>query len=308
APVAAKPAATGAAMDIDGVLAGLASLRDSFGESAGALQANLTAEASALADLQAQANEQLKQLKAVHGVTPKDGALGKMIEKYNEQAEGFDADMAAKKTQLDEEMSVKRAEWSKEVEVHNLEVKERDRQLKKDRKREQDEYSYTLTRKREEEEDAYQQGLKEQRQAQEALLADKRKGFAEREAELAEREAAFRALKAKVEGFEAQLKAAVEVASKMGRGIAQSQARHAANLIARENTGQRRTFEMQIKALQATIKKNELELRALADALEASHQRAKELTVKALEGASNESALRAMQNLAMEQAKNQGKK
>jgi hypothetical protein len=305
APAAKAPAAKAPAAptDISGILSALETLRGSFADSTGTLQGKLTAEASRLSAIRETAAFESARIIDLYDMEITDDTLDTLLSTYQNQSDAFEAAMEEKQEVSSQEMAASRKTWRKEQETRNLNARERDSDLKKARRREQDEYTYDLNLRRKIEFDTYAQSQK----TLQAALVDTReaqeKTWTEREESVAKAETEFIELKAKVEAFPAGKKSAVSRAAAEGAAIARRQAKIAADMTKKENEGRRRVFELQIKSLEISIAKNNHRIEALTTQLTTAQARAQDLAVKAIEGASNERSFKAIKEIAMEQAK-----
>jgi len=140
-----------------------------------------------------------------------------------------------------------------------------------------------------------------------ALREAKEAGWAERESAVSEREAEHVELLEKKAAHEAALAAAVKKAEDEGTALARRQAKSAYDLLAKENDGKRRVYELRIGTLEETIQKQAAQIEALSKQLSTALRQAQDLAVKAIEGASNSTSFDAIREIAMEQAKHGGK-
>jgi chromosome segregation ATPase len=317
APAAARPSVTKAlakvsttsagALDVAGVIAQLSSLSDRIGESAGSLQQKLTFEATNLEELLEESAGRVSRLQALHTIEFGEDCLDRIIATYREAREKHDAQLTDKQDAFAKDIAARRDDWRKEQDDHGRKVKERIVELKKTRTRDNQEYKYELALRRGAEDDAVAQGQK----AFDKQLADAREAkeeqWAAREKEIAGLEAEFAELKEKKEAFPKALEKAIKAAESMGMSIARRKTKVDADLLAKESEGRERVFKLRVKSLEETLKKQNDELKSLSAQLESTSKRAEDLTVRAIEGASNASSFKAIQDIAMEQAKYSGK-
>lgn len=297
-----------AGQSIEGTISNLVSLRDSFGTAVSALSSRLTAEASRLQEVQNQAGQLAEQLNELYGLEVSDNTLQVVIDEYQNKSVSFQKDLKDKRESFERNISEREASWRLEQEEHSRQVKDRNESLKKAQQRNIEEYGYNLEQTRKNESDAYtQERLKLQREL-DATLATTEKQWAEKEKQVSEREALYNHYQTEFEALPAKLEAAIKKAKAEGQGIAGSQAKIKADLIAKENEGERRVFELQIKNLEATIKERAQRLEGLSQQLTQAHKQGQDLAVKAIEGASNATSFGAVREIAMEQAKNLPKK
>ncbi len=302
-----KPAAAGGSLDVAGVIAQLSTLSDRIGESAGSLQQKLTAEATRLEQLTAESEESVKRLKELHKLEFGDDTLDQIITAYNDARSKHDEELSAKKEAFEKDIAARRDAWRKEQDEHGRGVKSRMVELKKSRTRDGQEYRYELELKRKAEEDEIAQKQKTFDQELADLREGKETAWAEREKALAEREQEYAELKDKDENFKAWLDKSVKNAENTGMNIARRETKVQADLLAKEHEGRERVYKLRVKSLEETLAKQSRQIEALSAQLEGTNKRAQDLAVRAIEGASNAASFKAIQDIAMEQAKNTGK-
>jgi len=115
-------------------------------------------------------------------------------------------------------------------------------------------------------------------------------------------------LRAEVEVFPAELAKAVEKAKKETTVLIEEQAKQKAELLAKEVEGKEKIAELKIKTLESTIAKQAIQIESLSKQLNSATSQAQNIAVKVIEGASGVKALSAVNEIALEQAKNVGAK
>ncbi len=301
------PARETGELTVTDIVERLGSLTARIGESSSTLQNKLTTEATILDDLRSQADAHIKTLKDLHGLDVGDNTLADLIQEYSQTADEAEKELAEKKKAFADEMDAKRAEWKKEQDLHDREIKERNAALKKARQRNSQEYKYDLERTHAREEDDFAQANKEFDRELAELAEKKQAEWTEREKQLAEREKEYTELKAKSEAFPDELEQAKKKAESEGANIARRQNKAETDLQKKDYESQRRVNELKIQSLEATIEKQERQLEALSKQLEGARHQTTELAVKAIEGASNASSFAAIKEIALEQAKHSPK-
>jgi hypothetical protein len=286
------------------VLQGLSVLRTGFGSAISALSAQLTAEATKLAELRRSVAAQTNELKELHGLEVTEQTLDELLQKYAEESERFAADMQQQRQAFGQELTERRAAWQKEQDMQARFVKERDASLQRAREREATEYAYEWERRRKQETDAYEQQQKKLYEALDALVQSKQRDSEAREQAIADQEKLFAEYQAKVEGFPAERDAAVQKAAAEGRRLVETEAKIQADLQAQESAGEKRIAELRITALRDTIDKQAAQIDYLSQQLNAVLKQTQDLAVKALEGTSTSSSYQAIREIALEQAKN----
>ena len=301
---ASRDDARGQDASIEGTIAALLSLRSGFGSAVSGLSAKLTAEASRLTELRKEVDNQVKQLAELHDIKVTETTLQTVIQDYQVKSDAFSRELSEKQEAFEAELEAKTTAWNAEKEEHARAGAERDEIQKKGRKRGTEEYDYDLSQRRKAEADAYDQQRKAEERELEELVRAKDKAWAEREKQIADQEAVHAELKAKFEELPQKLEAAVKRARGEGAGIAGSQSKVKADLLAKEIDGERRLFELKAKSLEATIKERQHQIDTLSAQLSSALKQGQDLAVKAIEGASNSTSFMAVKEIALEQAKN----
>lgn len=291
-------------LSIPDIVERLKALTLSIGESSSSLQSALSAEATELAKLRAEADSLIEQLKTLHDITVGPDTLATLIKQYGETSKTAEAELSEKRKAFDKEMSAAKAAWKKEQDEHAAKSKEAAAQLKKSRQRDAQEYKYETERAHKAETDALEQARKAFAQELADLEEKKRSEWSEREKAIAEREKELAELTKKSEAFEAELETATKKAEAEGTGIAKRQTKTQADLKKKDNEAIQRVLELKIASLQDTIAKQDAQIEELTRGLETARKQTTELAVKAIDGASNASSFSAIREIALEQAKN----
>lgn len=161
-------------------------------------------------------------------------------------------------------------------------------ELKITRKREQEEYQYTLN----------QQHKKDEvlRQEQEGVLKKREEEFMKREQE-------FQEFRKKVELFPKELLQAVEQAKKETAELIQKEMEMRSALVAKETAGEKKVFETRINFMEDLISKQSSEIVSIKKELEQSARQVQSIAEKAIEGSSGKQTLKAVSDIAMQQAR-----
>lgn len=294
----------GGELSIADIVERLKSLTLSIGESSSSLQRALSAEATELQRMRAEADGYIEQLAALHGIEVGAGTLAALIKQHGETAKAADADLSEKRKAFEKEMSTARAAWKREQQEHVAKTKEAAAQLEKARQRDAQEYKYAIERQHKAENDAVAQARKAFAQELADLEERSRNEWAEREKAIAEREKELAELTKKSQAFEAELESATKKGEAEGIGIAKRQTKTQADLKKKDNEAIQRVLELKIQSLQETIAKQDAQIEELSRTLDSTRKQTTELAVKAIDGASNASSFAAIKEIALEQAKN----
>ncbi|MCA9709142.1 MAG: hypothetical protein KDK70_25080, partial [Myxococcales bacterium] len=140
-------------LSIDDIIGRLQGLTANIGESSSSLQTDLTAEATKLQSLRAQADGIIAELKNLHDIAVGPEILGQLIAQHQQTSEAADAEFSAKREAFEKEMSASRAAWKKEQDEYARKSKEAAAELKKVRQRNAAEYKYELEQRYKEQDD-----------------------------------------------------------------------------------------------------------------------------------------------------------
>lgn len=300
----AEKRAAAAPSTLEGIIETLSALRPGFGDAVSELSAQLIAEASTLQELRESVEIEVRQLEALHDLKVHDGMLEQLVQQYTEKSAEFEEEETRLRESFEREMAEKKQAWQKEQVEHAHFIKERDDEMKKTEKREASEYSYTLNLQRKLELERYEQEQEQLEKSLKDFESRKIVEWAEKEKGIAERELEFKTLQAQVEKFPKDLDAAVKKASDEGAKVAQHQANMKAELRAKEAEGERRVFELKVGSLEEIIQKQREQIEKVSAQLDATAKQAQALAMKAIEGSSSAGSLRAVREIALEQAKN----
>ena len=285
----------------------LAKLQLGFGSTVSELSEKLTSEASKLQELRDLVATEVQQLNELHSLEVADETLDTLIENYQTSYKVFKEEFSERKETLEQQTLALRQTWEKEQEEHKRIIKERNENQAKNRQRDVDEHKYDLQLTRQLDTDEYNQQQKALYKELEELRQEHEKQWDEREKAIAEREKLHQEAKDKVEAFPQEKEAAIKKAEGEGKGIANYQAKIKADLFAKEVEGQKRLYEQRLQSLESTIQSQETRIDSLSKQLDAALKQVQDLAVKAIEGASNTSSLQTFKELALEQARGQGK-
>ena len=278
---------------VDDIVKDLANIKLDIGKVLGNLSDQLATEANKLSEIQQAIKIEEKNLEEIYDIKIVAETMNLLIQQHTKNKKEFEEEIANLKIQSEREQT-----------QHDEAVKERDIKLKKEREREVEEYQYALNQKRKKEKDAYEEektaqtkALKEEREKQERELAERETVVAEKEKEWAE-------LKTKVESFPTEIEKVVEKTRKETSEFTEKEATYKAELLAKEYEGAKKVAELNIKNLETTVAKQTAEIQALNKQLVNATTKVEDIAVKAIEGASGVKALSAVNEIALEQAKN----
>ncbi len=269
-----------------GIVKDIAALKTSFLESLEKVQDSLTTEYNKLAEIQEAIKIEKKNLEDLYGLSANTDSLAAILMAQKESRETFDREAEIAKESFNSEMLEEKVKWNKEKAGHEAQLKEENELLTKTRKREEEEYTYSLLQKRKKETDEYE--LK--RVQQEARLKEKQivfeKEFAEREKDILEKEQDYNTLKKASDNFPKELEKAIQQATKDLEEKLTTEFNYTTALSAKETEGQMQLKELTISSLENKIKEMDAQMKQLSHKAETSETSVKDIAIKAIEGSS----------------------
>jgi hypothetical protein len=211
--------------------------------------------------------------------------------------------MAREREELQSGIAFLRAEWEKEKQAHEAQLKERDAVEKKARDREREEFAYAFKRD--------QQGIKDKLNDEKAALEKEiklkketaEKDLAEREKVVVEKERELTELRAKATSFPKELEAALNAAVKEAGDKLKLEAKNREELFRKEFEGERNVLNARNEALERACKDLNAANVKLAQQLEAAYQKVQIIAEKTVEGTSQSRSLAELQKLLIEQSR-----
>lgn len=257
------------------------------------ISAKLTAEVELLESVRQAVALETRELERLHNIDVAATALDQMVRDY-----------ARRKEELEEEISARRTAWEEEMRAAERERKEQEEALKKQRQREIEDYEYKKTLERKKAQDKYEEELRAQEKANRERQEQLERSWQEREAALKEREDELARLRQQAAEFPERLKQETERAAAQAASAAEARVQQEILLMKKDAEAERRVAELQIKALEATVARQNEQIAVLEKQLAEAKQQVQDIAVKAIEGASGAKALAHVNTIAMEQAKN----
>lgn len=273
---------------VEEIVKRLAGLKLEIVKNVDSLEEKLIAEYRRFVELQQAIDVQARSLEEIYGIQTEAESLTALINTQKEKKDAFDVEMERKKTELDVVITETKEQWKKEQEEYEAAKKERDTLLKKERQREEDDYTYNLRLARKKDVDTYET----KKTILEKELIEKRtvveNELSEREAAVASKEKELDELRLKVESFPIELDKAVKVTEKNVTEKIEIKYKHQTDLSAKEIEGERKLSKQIIDALEGKIKEQEEQIRQLTQKADDSVAQVQKIAVKAIEGASSQ--------------------
>ncbi len=212
--------------------------------------------------------------------------LAALIEAQHKRKSDFEAELANKKEELEEEIRSTREAWKLEQEKRDRELKEFAAEHKKRRDREREEYEYAFNREKQ----TTQNQFADEKDALQREITKKRQELEEREKNVADRETKLADLQQRVDTMPKEIDEAVETRLKTEIDRITREAKAKEDLLKNQFEGERNVFTTKIAALEQHIKEQDAQLNRLSAQMEKSYQQVQDIAVKAIEGTSTRAA------------------
>ena len=250
------------------------------------LEKSFLQEQRRLSQMQQAIDTETKHLEDLYSIKAESDTLAALILTQKEKRQQFEADMAKKKEDFDNEIFEIRTLWDKERKTYELTKKEEQERLQKERKREEDDYRYNQQQTRKKEQDSYNANKEtlDKELSERKMLFEKE--IAEREKSLFAAEQELETLRKESEGFATKLDEAIQQAEKHLTTSLQRENDFEKKLLLKENEGLMQLKEQTIGTLQQRIKELEEMLKQQQSKAEAADKNVKDIAIKAIESSS----------------------
>ncbi len=289
----------------DGVVKGINDLKLEIGRMLTQLSDRLGDEVNKYQAIQRAIEVRNGELQELYEIERSASALAALIEAQNQKREEFEADMAARKEALSQEIEMTRADWAKEKKEQETLAKILDAQKKKRREREKEEFRYAFEREQQLARDRFEDekaGLEKEitlkREQLEKELGGREKAVAQSESELNE-------LRTRVAAFPKELEDAITRAVKDATTRMGVEAKNREDLSKKEFDGQRNVLTTRIAAMEKTVEEQSQQIAKLSQQTENAYQKVQDIALKAVEGSSDSKTLTGIQQLLAEQTRKQ---
>ncbi len=243
------------AYTVENITRSLQDLKLELGKTVDEIAERLTKEASIMEEIKEAATIQEKKLKELYDIESAAASLEDLIRAH-----------VAKKEDFEEEYE----------------------RMKRERKREEDEYAYMLAQQRKREEDARKMREEEMRK---------------REDELKQKEQEFVRLQKEVESFPSRLEKAVADAERKREVEVRREMEVAQQLAMKETEGEKKVSMNRIQYSEEVIAGQRAEIESLKQKLDQAHRQVQAIAEKSLESASGKQTLKAVSDIALHQTR-----
>jgi hypothetical protein len=224
----------------------------------------LAAEGENLMDLRAAAKIEKKKLEEIYNIQLAADSLKILINEYESKEKELKERHASEEAALKNEIASKKQEWE----------------------REQDEYIYNLKLDRHRESETYNSEQAKKKKEWQDFVDEKEAELKSREDFLAKQEAEIIEMRRQIEKFPAKLEKETAEAKQKTEEYLHHEFAHEKRLLEQSWLAEKGIFEVRIKSLQNTIDGQNSEIRSLKENLKDSNERAQNLAVTVVEGAS----------------------
>ena len=291
------------AVEPEGIDREIGQLKAEIGKFLADISDRLASESSRFRSIQKAVQSKEGELKELYAIEKAAVSLAALLEAQNQKRSDFETQMAREREELQSEIAFLRAEWDKEKQAHEAQLKDRDSAEKKARDREREEFAYAFKR----DQQAVKDKLNDEKAALEKEIKLKKeaadKEFAEREKVIAEKEGELMELRSKVAAFPKELESTLNQAVKEASDKLKLEAKNREELLRKEFEGERNVLTARNESLERAYKDLNAANLKLAQQLEAAYQKVQIIAEKTVEGTSQSKSLADLQKLLIEQSR-----
>ncbi len=263
----------------DDILDDLSSLKSKTIKQIDSLSEQILCEFEKLANLREAITIEQKHLQDLYQINDTANTLSVLLQTQEQQKEQFKLEMEQTKQASEEDMTVEKSHWHEQRTQLELDYKEQKDILGKTRKREEEEYIYTLELNRRKEIDEYNN----KKATTEKELSELKNNLLKQEADLIEKGKNYDALKMQVEQTPIQIKEAVSSAEGLLRTQISQQYEYETQLKQRESEGVLKLKEQSINYLEDKIKGQEIIIKELTEKADLATQQVQSIACRALD-------------------------
>jgi hypothetical protein len=271
----------------EGIIKQIAGLKISLNSELEKVEEALVTESKKLSQVQEAIQIQEQRLQDLYGINATADSIAVILTLQKDKKESFEKEMEQKQKQLDEEIAETRQKWDKEKKEAELLMKEEKDRLLKQRKRDEEEYTYNLEISRKKDTDLYAQ----KKAGLEKELADKKDKFEQeiksREQAVINAETELNDLRDKNASFPKLMEQSVKEAVAENTEKLQTIYKFDGQLKAKEYETDVKLRDQEIANLKAKIKDLESQLAQSSSKAEQADKSAKDIAIRAIESSAN---------------------
>jgi len=296
---------TAASLSSEGVVKGISSLKLEIGKMLTQISDKLEEEVNKFESIQRAIAIKEGELKEVYEIEKSASTLAALIESQNKKHLEFESEMTASSEELNKEIQTIKAEWKKERENYENDIKERDFLDKKRREREKEEYQYAFKREQHITKDKFEDEKAKLVREMALRKEQMEKELTEREKVITEKEEELNELRTRVSAFSQEKESAINKEVKDAKERIRQEAISKEELLKKEFDGEKNVLTTRIGSLEKTVKEQSDQIAHISQQLEKAYQKVQDIAVKAIEGSSNYKSLTSLQQLMTEQTRKQ---
>ena len=244
---------------------------------------------STLAGLSAQITSKVEQMNNIDtAIAAKSEVLTDLYE-IEKEAQSLD-EIRVHRAEIDNE-------WNKKISTRQLAWAEEEEEREKACVRQAEEHAYMHSQRVKRAQEEYEAEVAERKRSAAVIKQELERQWEERENALAEKEQEFTELKAQVDGFENKLKTEVSKAEAIVGNRIKKDFEHEIAMLQKDMDAERNLHATKVSAFDDTINGLNDQIDDLQSQLKAALQDAKDVTNAALQSASGQAAMSAMQKV-----------
>ena len=268
----------------EGVMQEIGTLKSEIGKMLTQLADRLEEEVVSYTKIKAAVKIEENELQEIYDIKKEAQSLAALIEAHAQKRQELEAEMAEKKSELTLEINTMRADWAKEQDLREIEIKNRETEEAKKRQRDKEEYEYAQKREQMLLKDSFHDVKSRQEKEIQLKKEDTDRQFGEREKRIASREKEIEELRKSAENFPAELDKAIGRALKETTDRLLKEAAGKEELLKKIFEGERNVLATKIESFEKIAKEQREQIQLLSKQLAEAYQKVQDIAVKAVGG------------------------
>jgi DNA repair exonuclease SbcCD ATPase subunit len=268
---------------IDNIIKNLSELQLDFSGNLEDWSSTLSDESEKYNELKDAIKVETERLERLREVKLAADALYLLKEEHQTRLKALEEQFEKSFKEIDEEKIQLKADWKKEQETFDTQVKEEDSNIEKERAKEKEKHQYEWERLQKIEKDKYEEDKKLLERSLAETDAIKQKQWKEREEKLQLQQKEYEENKQKIAEFDQKLKEEIKQETDKAASEVSKEIKAKQELIAKEEEANEQIGQHQIQTLEATIQRNEEEIAKLTEKYNQAIGQIQELSTKALD-------------------------
>jgi hypothetical protein len=291
------------ALSVEGVGKEISDLKGNIGRMLAQIADRLEEQVGRYGQIKKAIELKEKELQEIYDIQKSASTLAALIEAQQQKRQQFEAQMAADKEELTQEIETTRTEWERETKLREAADKERDAAEAKRREREKEEFRYAFAREQQLAKDQFADEKAKVERDWEAKKEQMEKDLRQREQAVAQSEQELAQLRAQAAAAPKEQETAVQKAVKEALDRAKAESAGREELLKRDFAGERNVLSTRIAALEQTVKEQNEQLKRLTQQAEKAYAQVQDIAVKAIDGSAGLKSLNSLQQLLAEQSR-----